>query len=99
MHDSEFNPERIIYDKVFAEQKICKINGSVNSNIKADTVIIFGDMNGTILRTENVVILGDCNGQVACETALAPNGKDINSKFTVLNLSEMIRRLNEGMTI
>lgn len=69
--------ERDIKDGTY----ILKSRGNINSNIKAQTVIVYGDVKGNIKADQVVVINGKATGNIHADTAIGLKDKKTEEKF------------------
>lgn len=69
--------ERDIKDGTY----ILKSRGNINSNIKAQTVIVYGDVKGNIKADQVVVINGKATGNIHADTAVGLKDKQKKEKF------------------
>ena len=60
---------------------ILKSRGNINSNIKAQTVIVYGDVKGNIKADQVVVINGKATGNIHADTAVGLKDKKTEEKF------------------
>ena len=68
--------ERDIEDGTY----ILKSKGNINSNIKAQTVIVYGDVNGNIKADQVVVINGKATGNIHADTVMGLKDKQKEEK-------------------
>lgn len=69
--------ERDIEDGTY----ILKSKGNINSNIKAQTVIVYGDVNGNIKADQVVVINGKATGNIHANTVVGLKDKQKEKKL------------------
>lgn len=69
--------ERDIKDGTY----ILKSRGNINSNIKAQTVIVYGDVNGNIKADQVVVINGKATGNIHANTVVGLKDKKTEKKI------------------
>ena len=69
--------ERDIKDGTY----ILKSKGNINSNIKAQTVIVYGDVKGNIKADQVVVINGKATGNIHADTVMGLKDKKTEKKF------------------
>lgn len=69
--------ERDIKDGTY----ILKSRGNINSNIKAQTVIVYGDVKGNIKADQVVVINGKATGNIHADTTVGLKDKKTEKKF------------------
>lgn len=69
--------ERDIKDGTY----ILKSRGNINSNIKAQTVIVYGDVKGNIKADQVVVINGKTTGNVHADTVVGLKDKKTEKKI------------------
>lgn len=79
--------ERDIKDGTY----ILKSRGNINSNIKAQTVIVYGDVKGNIKADQVVVINGKITGNVHADTVMGLKDKKIEKK-----VCDSCKYLNHG---
>jgi hypothetical protein len=60
---------------------ILKSKGNINSNIKAQTVIVYGDVKGNIKADQVVVINGKATGNIHADTVVGLKDKKTEEKF------------------
>lgn len=68
--------ERDIKDGTY----ILKSKGNINSNIKAQTVIVYGDVKGNIKADQVVVINGKATGNIHADTVMGLKNKQKEEK-------------------
>ena len=69
--------ERDIKDGTY----ILKSRGNINSNIKAQTVIVYGDVKGNIKADQVIVINGKATGNIHADTVMDLKDKQKKEKF------------------
>lgn len=69
--------ERDIKDGTY----ILKSKGNINSNIKAQTVIVYGDVKGNIKADQVVVINGKTTGNIHADTVMGLKNKQKKERF------------------
>lgn len=72
---------------------ILKSNGNINSNIKAQTVIVYGDVKGNIKADQVVVINGKATGNIHADTVVGL--KDKKTKEKVCNSCKFLYNYND----
>lgn len=69
--------ERDIKDGTY----ILKSRGNINSNIKAQTVVVYGNVIGNIKADQVVIINGNTTGNINAETVVGLKDKQKKEKF------------------
>lgn len=69
--------ERDIKDGTY----ILKSQGNINSNIKAQTVIVYGDVKGNIKADQVVIINGKTTGNIHADTVMGLKDKQKEEKY------------------
>ena len=80
--------ERDIKDGTY----ILKSRGNINSDIKAQTVIVYGDVKGNIKADQVVVINGKATGNIHADTVMGLKNKQKKEKFC--NSCKFLRNYN-----
>lgn len=60
---------------------ILKSKGNINSNIKAQTVIVYGDVKGNIKADQVVIINGKTTGNIHADTVMGLKDKQKEEKY------------------
>lgn len=85
--------ERDIKDGTY----ILKSRGNINSNIKAQTVIVYGDVKGNIKADQVVVINGKATGNIHADTTVGLKDKKTEKK--VCNSCKFLYNHNDSQNV
>lgn len=87
--------ERDIKDGTY----ILKSRGNINSNIKAQTVVVYGDVKGNIKADQVIVINGKATGNIHADTAVGLKDKKTEKKEKVCNSCKFLYNHNDTQYI